>query len=177
MLEKPPGVTIAECVTLEKLARQQGATLFASWHPDQEWVWEPGGLGVFDPGINALSIMTEILPVSVHLLSATLEIPMNRQTPIAAALQFAHPEGAEVLADFDCRLPGDPIWEIFMQSDSRELRLSFASGSLDEEYQGLYRRMTVLRNTRTIDMDLAPLMHVADVFMLGRRESVAPFEF
>ncbi len=32
MLEKPPGVTIAECVTLEKLARQQGVALFASWH-------------------------------------------------------------------------------------------------------------------------------------------------
>ena len=64
-----------------------------------------------------------------------------------------------------------------MQSDSRELRLSFASGSLDEEYQGLYRRMSLLRNSRTIDMDLSPLMHVADAFMSGRRESVAPFEF
>jgi D-galactose 1-dehydrogenase len=25
-------------------------------------VFEPGGMGVFDPGINALSILTEILP-------------------------------------------------------------------------------------------------------------------
>ncbi len=32
------------------------------WHPGQEWIWEPGGLGVFDPGINALSIVTRILP-------------------------------------------------------------------------------------------------------------------
>ncbi len=32
------------------------------WHPGQEWIWEPGGLGVFDPGINALSILTAILP-------------------------------------------------------------------------------------------------------------------
>ena len=32
------------------------------WHPGQAWIWQPGGLGVFDPGINALSIMTEILP-------------------------------------------------------------------------------------------------------------------
>ncbi len=28
------------------------------WHPGQQWIWEPGGLGVFDPGINALSIVT-----------------------------------------------------------------------------------------------------------------------
>ena len=24
------------------------------WHPEQDWVLEPGGMGVFDPGINAL---------------------------------------------------------------------------------------------------------------------------
>ena len=211
MLEKPPGVTLSECVTLEKLARQQGVALFASWHsreargvsqakawldehaltrlhitwkedvriwhPSQEWVWEPGGLGVFDPGINALSIMTEILPAPVHLMNATLEIPSNRQTPIAAALRFVHPGGAEVLADFDWRTEGEPVWEISMESDTGELKLSFASGSLDEEYRSLYRRMTELRNARAIDMDLAPLMHVADAFMSGRRESVAPFEF
>jgi L-arabinose 1- dehydrogenase len=28
------------------------------WHPGQDWIWQPGGLGVFDPGINALSIIT-----------------------------------------------------------------------------------------------------------------------
>ena len=32
------------------------------WHPGQEWVWEPGGFGVCDPGINAMSIFTEIMP-------------------------------------------------------------------------------------------------------------------
>ena len=32
------------------------------WHPGQEWIWQPGGFGVFDPGINALSIVTKILP-------------------------------------------------------------------------------------------------------------------
>jgi D-galactose 1-dehydrogenase len=37
------------------------------WHPGQDWIWEPGGLGVFDPGINALSILTEILPYPVHV--------------------------------------------------------------------------------------------------------------
>src|SRR5262245_492475 len=28
------------------------------WHPGQAWIFEAGGLGVFDPGINALSILT-----------------------------------------------------------------------------------------------------------------------
>ena len=31
------------------------------WHPGQDWIWEAGGFGVFDPGINALSIVTEVL--------------------------------------------------------------------------------------------------------------------
>src|SRR5262245_49889965 len=37
------------------------------WHPGQAWIWEPGGFGVFDPGINALSIVTEILPMPIFL--------------------------------------------------------------------------------------------------------------
>ena len=32
------------------------------WHPGQQWIWEPGGFGVFDPGINAFSIATKIFP-------------------------------------------------------------------------------------------------------------------
>ncbi len=39
---------------------------------------EPGGLGVIDPGINALSIVTAILPKPVHLVSAELEFPEGR---------------------------------------------------------------------------------------------------
>ena len=54
------------------------------WHPGQDWVFEPGGMGVFDPGSNALSIITEILPMPIHLQSAELLFPANRDTPIAA---------------------------------------------------------------------------------------------
>ena len=34
------------------------------WHPGQNWIWEPGGFGVFDPGINAFSIATKIFPAA-----------------------------------------------------------------------------------------------------------------
>jgi predicted dehydrogenase len=40
------------------------------WHPGQTWIWEAGGLGVFDPGINALSILTEIMPREVFVTDA-----------------------------------------------------------------------------------------------------------
>ena len=45
----------------------------ARWHPGQEWIWQAGGFGVFDPGINALSIMTKILPAPVFVRRADLQ--------------------------------------------------------------------------------------------------------
>jgi predicted dehydrogenase len=58
------------------------------WHPGQAWIWEAGGLGVFDPGINALSILTRILPGTLVLKDAELAFPPNCETPIAASLRF-----------------------------------------------------------------------------------------
>jgi len=211
MLEKPPGASVAECLGLEQLAKQQGVSLYATWHsryangisdtrnwlaarrlkrltinwkedvrvwhPDQEWIWDPSGLGVFDPGINALSIMTEILSVPVHLVEATLDTPSNRQTPIAARLQFYHPDGAVVEANFDWRQTEEPVWQLAIETDDDEIELSFGASSLSLEYKRLYQRMSEHRSHRSIDMDLAPLIHVADACMLGQRVEVEPFHF
>ena len=59
------------------------------WHPGQEWIWKAGGFGVFDPGINALSIATHIIPKSFFVTSAILDFPDNRQAPIAAVVRRA----------------------------------------------------------------------------------------
>ena len=42
------------------------------WHPGQTWLWQKGGFGVFDAGINALSILTRIFPDTVSVRSAEL---------------------------------------------------------------------------------------------------------
>ena len=57
------------------------------WHPGQRWIWRPGGLGVFDPGINALSIATWILP-PLRFLEGELAYPSNQDAPIAAKLSL-----------------------------------------------------------------------------------------
>lgn len=158
------------------------------WHAGQEWIWEPGGMGVFDPGINALSILTEILPVPIHLKSAHLQYPQNKQAPIAAALEFNHPTGAMITADFDWRQEGEQSWSIEAETDKGHMRLfnggsmleidgkvSGLSGALVGEYPRLYRKMTELITAGESDVDLAPLRHAADAFMLGRRETVAEF--
>ena len=59
------------------------------WHPGQQWIWEPGGFGVFDPGINAFSIVTAIFPGALFVRSAELSFPQNAETPIAAEIVFA----------------------------------------------------------------------------------------
>lgn len=159
------------------------------WHPGQDWIWEPGGLGVFDPGINALSIVTEILPAAIHLTAATLEVPENRQGPIAASLQFAHPDGARIGMVFDWRHEGTQTWTIEAETDAGTLALhdggarmvidgaehSAEAFTLTGEYPRLYDNMARLVATGDSDVDLAPMRHVADAFLLGRRETVAPF--
>ncbi len=58
------------------------------WHPGQDWVWEPGGFGVCDPGINAFSIFTKVMPFPVFVESAKLTFPANRQTPVDVQVTF-----------------------------------------------------------------------------------------
>src|SRR5690606_13514804 len=73
------------------------------WHPGQDWVWEPGGFGVCDPGINALSIFTRVVPFPVFIARAHLKVPANRQTPIDVEIAFksAEPHQPAMSAGFN----------------------------------------------------------------------------
>jgi D-galactose 1-dehydrogenase len=156
------------------------------WHPGQDWVFEPGGMGVFDPGINALSILTEILPMPVHLTGATLITPENRQTPIAAALTFSH----NVTADFDWRQTGPQTWDIEVETPEGRLALRMGgnlleidgkpvSGKVDimGEYPALYARMAHLQRTGQSEVDLSPMVHMSDALTMGRRLVTEAFQF
>ncbi|AZQ69062.1 Gfo/Idh/MocA family oxidoreductase [Silicimonas algicola] len=160
------------------------------WHPGQDWVFEPGGMGVFDPGINALSIVTAILPDPIHVTRATLEMPENRQTPIAATLAFHHPQGAEVTATMDWDHSGDDVWRIEAVTDGgtmtldrggAEMRIDgsvqSAGDGLHGEYPRLYAQMARLVEDGRSDVDLSPARHVWDAMTLGRRKIVAPFHW
>ena len=156
------------------------------WHPGQDWVFESGGMGVFDPGINALSILTHILPAPVHLTGAELEFPANRDTPIAAQLRFS----GNVSADFDWRQEGPQTWDIEVETPEGKLALRMGGNVLEidgavaggentimGEYPALYARMADLVRGGGSEVDLAPMVHVADALTLGRRVTVAPFDF
>jgi D-galactose 1-dehydrogenase len=157
------------------------------WHPGQDWIFEPGGLGVFDPGINALSILTAILPEPVFVTGAELAFPANRQAPIAADLELASASGVPIRAAFDFLQTGQQTWSIHVETeagilllDSGGARLNHADQILvdepEREYAGIYRRFVELVGEGRSDVDLAPLTLAADAFMLGRRKIVDPFE-
>ena len=156
------------------------------WHPGQDWIWEPGGFGVFDPGINALSIATEILPQPFFLTSATLSTPANRAAPIAADLAFRTAAGAPVTMDLDWRQTGPQSWDIVVETDAGTLRLAkggavltLPSGTVhndDEEYPGLYTRFAALVRDGRSDVDTTPFTLVADAFLRGTRNSVEAFD-
>ncbi|WP_316188584.1 Gfo/Idh/MocA family oxidoreductase [Bradyrhizobium sp. SZCCHNS1054] len=157
------------------------------WHPGQGWIWEPGGLGVFDPGINALSILTRILPEPVFVTAADLSFPSNRAAPIAATLELTDTNALPIIAEFDFRQTGPQSWDIIVDTDDESLKLSKGGARLvagdevlvdekEAEYPGLYRRFVELTARGAIDVDLVPLRLVADAFLLGSRRLVEPFE-
>ena len=155
------------------------------WHPGQDWVFEPGGMGVFDPGINALSILTEVLPAPVHLKQATLHTPENKQTPIRAELTFS----GQVTASFDWLKQGDQLWEmtftttggtvVQVKDGGNRCLIDGVDAEVAEpgEYPALYARMETLVRTGRSDVDLSPMVLVSDAMTLGRRETAPAFEW
>lgn len=157
------------------------------WHPGQTWIWRAGGMGVFDPGINALSILTAILPDPVFIAGADLLVPSNRETPIAAALALELAGGGRGTAVFDWRAGPVDVWEIRVRTRAFALTLSAGGAALAidgepiacedaGEYPGLYRRFARLIAGGVSDVDLRPLQLVADAFMIGRVERAPAFD-
>ena len=158
------------------------------WHPGQDWILEAGGLGVFDPGINALSILTEIVPERVRLIDAMLAIPTNRHAPIAAELALASASGAVIAAEFDFLQTGPQSWDIAVEAGGGSLLLAHGGNTLtiddapvalqpEGEYPALYRRFAKLIADGASDVDTAPLQIVADAFLRGRITRVEAFDY
>jgi D-galactose 1-dehydrogenase len=155
------------------------------WHPGQSWIWRAGGFGVFDPGINALSILTRISPFEVVLKDAELFYPANCETPIAANL-LLDVHGVSIRAEFDFLQTGPQTWDIDIETDGGRLLISRGGSHMhvngkpivvgnDREYPKLYEQFETLVRERRSDVDIAPLRLVADAFLSGRRVTVAPF--
>ena len=160
------------------------------WHPGQKWLWQAGGLGVFDPGINALSIVTRLIPGTLVLREAELQFPSNCQTPIGARLLLIGPKGLKTQVELDFTQEVDreipQTWDISVATDVGMLHLSMGGKSLAidgqiintpqaTEYANLYAHFATLVRERQLDVDLSPLQLVADAFLSGRHVEVADY--
>lgn len=216
MLEKPPGATLSEVRALVPGDRtlfaswhsREAAGVAAAkawlagkrvtggrivwredirkWHPGQDWILAAGGLGVFDPGINALSIITALVP-GLRVDAAQLSFAKGRDAPIAAALTLMA-DDAVIACDFDFRETGEEHWIIEIETAAGTLLLSAGGAKLaidgvtqappaNAEYPGLYARFAALIAAGESEVDLRPLELVADAFLLAERVETDAFAF
>ena len=159
------------------------------WHPGQRWIWEPGGFGVFDPGINAFSIVTKIFPGALFVRSADLSFPENADTPIAAEVDFSSDVADGPLhASLDFRRTEGEAWTIDIRTtqgksvtlteggsrlfiDGEERTVSGAG-----EYPDIYREFVDLIDERGSSIDVRPLRLVADCLLAAKRGQVEPVQ-
>lgn len=160
------------------------------WHPGQTWIWKAGGFGVFDPGINALSILTKILPEPFFPRSALLKVPSNCEAPIAADLEFMTGSGVAISAELDFRHTGAQTWDIDVETSEGPVKLSAGggiltvgdkevprdAGALNSEYESIYRDFAALIAQGKSDVDGRPLQLVADIFLTAKQITVEPFD-
>ncbi|WP_395336332.1 Gfo/Idh/MocA family oxidoreductase [Novosphingobium sp. BL-8H] len=157
------------------------------WHPGQEWILAPGGFGVFDPGINALSIATAILPHALLLQRATMDVPEGRASPLAVRMDM-HCGAAPVHAHFDFLQTGPQTWTIEVDTDAGTLSLTMGGSIVqfpgeqprtepDREYPRLYARFAELIAAGESDVDVRPLRLAADAFTIAERRIIEPFSF
>ena len=157
------------------------------WHPGQAWIWEAGGFGVFDPGINAFSIVTRIFPGSLVVKSAALSFPQGAQTPIAADIEFASSDSEGALTcSLDWRRSEGEEWTIAITTTGGdEIVLGDGGATLtvngerqpdadSGEYPHIYGRLLDLIDERRSDVDVRPLRLVADCLLIGTRSEVDP---
>jgi predicted dehydrogenase len=158
------------------------------WHPGQAWIWQAGGFGVFDPGINALSIATEIFPGTLFVEDAKLSVSEGAQTPIAAEIALQSPGTSGPLScSLDWRRSEGEEWTIRIRTtDGTEVLLTDGGAKLSidgtgqpvsglREYPDIYRRFVQLIDERRSEVDVRPLRLVADCLLVGSRETVERF--
>jgi D-galactose 1-dehydrogenase len=153
-----------------------------TWHPGQDWIWERGGFGVFDPGINALSIATLLCPEPLLVRKADLRMERRGHQPEAATLALAT-GGIEsgIGARFEWRHRGTEQWTIDLTTKAGT-RIVLSEGGavlrIDEgpeqraqggEYPGLYARFADLVARGESEVDVAPLRVVADALLAGEK--------
>jgi predicted dehydrogenase len=165
---------------------------FERWHGGQAWPWQPGGFGVFDPGINALSVLCHVLPdAGFRVEKARLRIPAEAATPSAVWMRLAWDGGAGDV-QFEWRRGGEDIWNITLRSAAanhgvdtlliRGVRSLLRGGEVicsseeDQEYEGVYRNFRRSIAHGRSEVSLREMQMIEDAMFIAETEqSEQPF--
>ncbi|MBV9841785.1 MAG: Gfo/Idh/MocA family oxidoreductase [Sphingomonadaceae bacterium] len=155
------------------------------WHPGQQWIWDAGGFGVFDAGINALSIATKLSPTPLIVRHAAFECKAGSDQPIAAQVTLGTADAGPFEARFDWRPRSDEHWVVNVQTKAgRKLSLTQGGARLavdgsEEvcagagEYPSLYGEFARLIAGGTSLVDSEPLRVLSDIFLVASRSPTA----
>lgn len=156
------------------------------WHPGQLWIGQDGGLGVFDPAINALSMLTALIDTPVAVRHAALNRPANWAMPISGMVACVAGETAITL-DLDFDHAGAEVWDMrFTAANGETLALQRGGHAMSingvavelpaaSEYDGVYARFAALIAARAHDFDVTPLRVAIDATMRFPMTAVAIF--
>lgn len=138
------------------------------WHPGQDWLWRSGGYGVFDPGMNALSILSSLISIDWRVENAVLQIPKNVETATRANF-ILHSSSARIDVEFEFHDEDEETWQIALQTRNGDEMIIAQGGEIatvntsplevspSREYETLYRRFSSLSRKKKSLIDLRPL--------------------
>ena len=142
---------------------------------------------MFDPAINAFSIVTRIFPGPLFIREAELQVPQNAQTPVAAEIGMESPAcDGQIQCSLDFLKEDGEEWTIAIRTAAgRQIELReggkrlFVDGAEQPaegpgEYPDLYRSFADLIDCRQSLVDVEPLRLVGDCLLVGERTEVAP---
>ena len=138
------------------------------WHPGQDWLWQKEGFGVLDPGINALSILSEVCPQDWRIGATKHQFRDGAGSPERVQME---------LLSADCRIEADFY---FLETEQETWSLQFTTQTgrtvvlqeggaklfLDEapvavpsghEYDGVYSDWYQVIQTQLSVLDFQPL--------------------
>jgi len=161
---------------------------FERWHAGQTWPWRPGGFGVFDPGINALSVLCHVLPeLEFRVERARFRIPAGAATPASVEMRLVWDDGCGAVGvAFEWRKGGDDIWDISVRSADeagrtetlllRSLRTLLRDGAEvvssaeDQEYAGVYRDFRRVIDNGASEVSQKELRIIEDATLIAEVE-------
>ena len=147
------------------------------WHPNQNWITRKNGFGVFDSGINALSILYELTSDDFFAEKIEFYRPRNWESPIAASFNLGKRNKLCGSVNFDFRACEKESWEIKFTSGKNELFLSNGGQCMqidkthielkdkkNSEYEDMYLHFRDVILQKQINFDTRPLNLVEKLF-------------